>query len=337
MKTERILWLGAVISALVLGVLGGMSFNKAKPAEASLDQRSITFESAGAGTAHLGEQTFAGEGAAFTRQREAFESVQLVQKNPEAALRQAYRIKNELQRLDRFYQIFEVWAETDPEAALAYIDENPHAGGINYDRRLGGLVAGLVRTNPEKAFQLVIERNRKTSEPYRLYDSLFRSIVDSGKIRLAIDKLALFENDNDDLFTAYRSLGWAWSQTDPQAAVSWADTLDGRRSRYVKGGILKFWPEHDPAGAAEYTLQEMGGKRELSQIISKWAKMDIEGASNWLLRHEPGEALDEAARTMASLAKEDYPEKAKGWANSITDEKMRAETIKSIDAFHADK
>lgn len=251
--------------------------------------------------------------------------------DPLAAIAKANELPNELKRFYRYHEIFAVWAETDPEAALAFIKENPVKNGTRYDRRLTGLVSGLANSDPTRAFEIAVAHTPSSSERYRLYDSLFTSMVDNGQMNAAAASLANLGDDHDDQHTAYRAFAWAWAQTDPEAAADWIATLDEKQAASAAGGLLKFWPDHDPVGAATYAMEHQNGGYKLNSVIRYWAKNDIQAASEWLLQHEPSAALDEAVETLAEQTMEFDPEAALGWAESITDEDERKRLVRKIE------
>ena len=98
-----------------------------------------------------------------------------------------------------------------------------------------------------------------------------------------------------------------WAKLDPDKALDWADSLEGRQRSEAMVSVLGELAAKDPARAAAMAAQldEGDRARAFSQIAEQWALKDFGAAEAWA-NTLGGEARDEAmSSAVAALAKSD--------------------------------
>jgi hypothetical protein len=79
-------------------------------------------------------------------------------------------------------------------------------------------------------------------------------------------------------------LAHVWGRRDGQAAVEWAESLEGADRRRALESALYGWSEEDPASAAKYVTELPTSEQNLNlvhEIASSWAERDRAAAMEW--------------------------------------------------------
>ncbi len=82
-------------------------------------------------------------------------------------------------------------------------------------------------------------------------------------------------------FSELRMLAYSWGQSDPRAALDWADNLEGFEQRIGSGAVLDSWARYDPAGSIAWAKEKFEGEDNpfFVGIISGMSENDLIGAS----------------------------------------------------------
>jgi hypothetical protein len=75
-----------------------------------------------------------------------------------------------------------------------------------------------------------------------------------------------------------------WARHNPEAAVAWANDLEGSDRRRALQEVLHGWSEEDPAGAANYVTQLPTSEQNLHLLHAmayRWAERDQAAAMEW--------------------------------------------------------
>lgn len=122
-----------------------------------------------------------------------------------------------------------------------------------------------------------------------------------------------------------------WAKMDPDAALAWANTLDGRDKSTAMVAVVGELAISDPTKAASMAGQLEGDDqvRAYGQIARQWAGKDFDAAESWI-NTLSGEARDRAmADALDVLARTD-PDGAASRIASISDAGMRDRAISSV-------
>lgn len=128
----------------------------------------------------------------------------------------------------------------------------------------------------------------------------------------------------------------AWASREPEKALSAVNTIDDARARHASfRGLVTGWAASDPAALAHYAIDLPPGPNRstaLNEALPQWVKRHPIEAAEWLLRFDPLPDLDagaEAAATHPRLV-QNRPDLALGWAASIVDPTLRANTLRLL-------
>jgi hypothetical protein len=88
-----------------------------------------------------------------------------------------------------------------------------------------------------------------------------------------------------------------------------------------------------PAEAAEWWLRQTTDSDRsavLADITRRWSGIDLVGASDWLHKQGNGPETDAAKGMFAIQSMQRAPEAAMSWANAISDQDRRIQTLRSV-------
>lgn len=153
---------------------------------------------------------------------------------------------------DNFRQnIASSWSETDPAGLLDWANHN--LTGKAYDTAAVAALKQLANTHP---------------------DSVATFLIDAPDINVVTE--------------IYPALATSWAQTNPQAALAWAQSLPSDNATLrnaALAGVSKGWVATDPAAAAAYVQQNLSGSLDsnilVSDVASAWASTDPMAALKW--------------------------------------------------------
>lgn len=129
---------------------------------------------------------------------------------------------------------------------------------------------------------------------------------------------------------AYEAVGSIWAESDPQAAMDWAQSLEGPAQPLAIDAVLQTWIGMDPAAAADWTdavsTDDLALKRGLiGEIARQWIALEGPGPlAEWLQQRVPSPEYDQALVSLATQAAAVAPETALRWAQVIADPDDRA-------------
>ena len=200
------------------------------------------------------------------------------QQAPEAALRFADAIRTDTWRDACRESAFRGWAEADWKAARTWLDKQPP--GTERDQMMGGLLTLVAVRDPHAALQMLQEeiargRDIRTSEVIKICAKR-----DPAATVDAWEKLPSGKAKN----SARESLALNWAKVQPEEAWRWAsgfpDDKDGQGTRRT---VILGTAEVDPARAALLAMQspEIDRKELLERIAWTWGKQDPDAAVRW--------------------------------------------------------
>ncbi|MDG2125477.1 MAG: hypothetical protein P8J87_17365, partial [Verrucomicrobiales bacterium] len=216
------------------------------------------------------------------------------------------------------------WARTDPDAALAWAASLPE-----------GQSSGA---------HIAILRNLASRDP-ALASFVATSLEPGGERTRAIAEVSD-----------------AWASQDPDAALTWAATLDGEErhqatrqsldaltdidpqqaATYLESitdageqarlltTVAGSWAETQPAEAATWLADrpESDGKTDaMGWVAWHWTNADPQAASTWLIDQPESQSRDRAIGSLAKATFESDPAAAVTWAAQITDPQTRDQSL----------
>ena len=122
-----------------------------------------------------------------------------------------------------------------------------------------------------------------------------------------------------------------WAKLDPQAALDWAQSLDGRDKSSALVSVLGEMAAKDPAEAASVAagLEGDDRNRAYSEIAEKWALSDYSSAEAWINTLTGEDKQDAMASAIGVLAKTD-PVGASQKVASMSDGREKERAIEDV-------
>ena len=97
----------------------------------------------------------------------------------------------------------------------------------------------------------------------------------------------------------FRQLASRWAEADPNAAVSWAESLsDASAQRAALLSTLNGWTHTAPEAAAGYAAKLPAGDLQdaaIIKVVKEWSFRDARGAASWISTFPEGKLRDKAA------------------------------------------
>ncbi len=222
------------------------------------------------------------------------------------------------------------WAGAAPDAAadwaLALADEDARFNAMR------SVCAGAA-TKPEEATRLI----QKVCQDHPAYaagcgNALIDALCDTGNFAAAA-QLAHSGNGTvlGSIWMAEAYSKWAALQPEAaaQAAIALTDPVARTEALH---GVVGGWTEADPAALTHFLAElPAGGERGamLGQALKHWAQTDPLATAQWINDRDLSPDFDAGVAAVAGLntVKPDF---ALNWAETITDAKLRSETIAGV-------
>ena len=193
--------------------------------------------------------------------------------------------------------IAEAWANQDPEAAYAWVNNLP--AGTARNEAIGNVLGGYAAKDPKAAASIATQlppvplRTRRLpmsptlgcsrTPPRQLLG--FSHLPDGAARRYAIDNVVRYDlvyNDpqratdllallptNNESAGKYEQVANAWAGSDLPAALNWAKQLpEGTAKQKALQGVGSAWAKTDPAGAITFVLGLPAGNQQ-SELLSQ--------------------------------------------------------------------
>ena len=242
----------------------------------------------------------------------------------------------------------------DPAAAIAWLEEN---GGLD---SINGQVVGNILS--AQGIESAIEFAATLPEAKWVDDYLASVATEAGRSgnlewlewarsqggRAHASAVASWVREDPQAAAAYAAAAGleqlslavgTWAQDDPAAAFRWtveANAGDPERVGDVlrSGDLIGLWSRQDPVAAAEAMAgfpDDLAGGY-LGSVIGSWASVEPSRASEYVAEHfaEGGAVRDSVVLSLVEQIKGGSPSEARAWAESISDDGMRATAIESL-------
>ena len=218
------------------------------------------------------------------------------QKDPEAALAHAQKMGDWRGGWAASTAIA-TWAKTDPDKAVAWAQAHPPENKDEGNYYMAAAIGSIAKTDLASAARLAQSMDRSEARG-RAMDTLLDQYTKQGGIESARDFVSGLE---DSTFKAgiMSRLAGRMAEKDPKSAAAWAASLPDTEAK----------------------------PRVMTELIDRWANNDPNEAGAWLNNFPKSAQTDEPRERFAWKVAERDPEAAIAWAGTITDEKRRTETM----------
>jgi hypothetical protein len=257
---------------------------------------------------------------------------ELAAHEPERALALALRENNFRLRQNLRSAVLRGWASTASEDAAAWSLALPEG-----DRLLAiEAVFGGAAQQPEEAAKLgarLCAQDPASAGDYGQF--LITGLTEAGAYETAAQFAASDKSTHHSAWLNTAFFHWSTHQPD-QALAAFGKISDPELRGPAFQGMIMGWAMANPAAVAAYAVHlEPGENRSqaLSQALPQWASRDPIAASEWMINHfDPSPDLDAGVAAVATMPNlvNTRPEVAVGWAESIAEPVMRANTLRMI-------
>jgi len=284
------------------------------------------------------------------------------------ALTELQEIKGSDGWLELMYLLLGRLAQSDPQAAIAYLCENiAQSGGNNYAHSVFSNIAN--KLGHEKALDLYLKNTQLAQGQVgisslkaifgrwaqRDLDSAIAAvsrIEGEGHRRSVISSIAASASNPE---ARELLLPWARSLSNPKERGSAIQQVANKWAEYEEPDVVLAWVEEgevepnifhgveqgiavtklldDPENAAEWLMgraTEESYPDHLTHIVTQWAMRAPNAAGRWLREQELDARADHAVAGFANLVVRDDPESAFEWAKTITSEARRNSTLDEV-------
>ena len=234
------------------------------------------------------------------------------------------------ERINAVVGVLNVWAESDPEGAVAWAKELPK--GTLRHRALDTVIQHPAMRDPATA----LEPAQTLGSSNRNFGGAFWAVFNVWAAQDPQAATAWFNTltEGPARTTAPSSFVSGLAQNSPEDAARYAALMPpGEAQNSAASIVVSSWAQNDPAAAAQWasTFPE-GQAREqaLKGLISNWASSDPEASSLWLANLPAGKSRESAINRFIGSMSHQYPEYAAPFAEAITDERQWNSSLENI-------
>lgn len=245
------------------------------------------------------------------------------ERDPQAAT--AHLQENEAEDWERETTL-STWASYDPDTAFTWALNAEDEGRVN--NWVVGTLRGIASASPELArdYLVSIEDERTQRESMEAIQS---AVMRNG-FEAAESWIAGLEEGTEIHERAARYLANDLTELDPAAAGAWASRLtDPGTQREVAETVSEDWAREDLDSAREWveSLPQTAMTEAAEGITEAWANQDPEAAARWLSSLGNDPELDGAKRDYIQETWREHPEYALGMTTAIADPENRNRTM----------
>ena len=231
-----------------------------------------------------------------------------------------------------YYSALSAWGSNDAAAAEAWAKQKHEGKDNNENYYMLGVIDGLAKQDVTRAAELTEELGygRARGEALaKVVDELFRQGEDAAK--QWVESIG----DEDERFRAGAAgrVAAEIAQEDPRAAGEWVMGLGIAEKDRAIASVAYEWGRKSPEEAADWVsgIEDLDLRsRGMETVVETWTRQDAEAAGTWLGQMLPAPELDRPVRSYAMMVQERDPGAAIAWANTITDDQLRGETVSRI-------
>jgi hypothetical protein len=196
--------------------------------------------------------------------------------------------------------LFEQWTKTDLAGAIKALNDAPNFGGRESLRMT--VANQVMKTDVEEGLRVMKEWNIRNYIP----DMKMVGEWAARDPQHAAEAVMKLGSDYAAL-EALKQVGKAWAQTDPEAGLRFAASLDATSRAALATEVMRAWAEKNVASAAAFAAgqPDMSFRSALAQgLVSAWGKTDPAAALAWSQENLRGAARTEAIAGLVKAAAE---------------------------------
>ncbi|MEM7147839.1 MAG: hypothetical protein AAF591_22240 [Verrucomicrobiota bacterium] len=229
------------------------------------------------------------------------------------------------------------WATEDPQGALAWLQGQEDLDGWELQAYERGIMSGFAEADPEAAAQYVLSLEDENQQRQYM-DLITREQIQTkglDEAKLWITNLP----DGEAKIAAYDTVASQFARSDLDAAAEWAAGIAGDpQAVRAIAEVADELAERNPQEGLLWSLNLPAGDAQSQAIratFSEWSREDPTGASEYLNTMAASPAKDQAVASFATSAAREDGEGGVAWATTIQDPQLREEaTVRAAQAWN---
>ncbi|MFP6900542.1 MAG: hypothetical protein VCA36_06340 [Opitutales bacterium] len=230
-------------------------------------------------------------------------------------------------------EIMTAWSQKDPDAALAWIDENVDPTEANRQGYLPGLISGIASHDLARANELlgsITDRNAR----WQASSLLLRRYLEQSPENAMTWANSLPNDDPNFRNGILGQVGAEIAKRNPKQCAAWAESLEpGEGRNRVVSALIAHWSRKNPSEAAEWAgqLADVSTRvHGMTQVVNYWAFKNAAETAQWLDNYPRTQETDPVVQTFVNRVTSRDPENAAKWANVIMDEQRRDASVRQV-------
>ena len=253
--------------------------------------------------------------------------------DPASAIEMARQQIPTARRGEAHAAILKVWSQSAPEAAWRWVLANPEAAGSGQP---GVVLMQVAGRDPALALRFAAElAAARPDRAEEAYASVFSVMMQAGDYTAALHAVRQIA-DPALQSTLTQPIVAHWAVYQPDAVIGWLRSISDPAARdRLMNNVTQSLAVTEPRRAAEIavTIQTAETRRTaLTDAVTAWFDANPAEATAWVDRFDPHPDLDGIAATIATMPAivATRADVAVGWAESITEEKLRLRSLSTI-------
>ncbi len=239
----------------------------------------------------------------------------------------------EKQRIAALGAVTKIWAATDPQAAMEWLEAHPARAAADpaippekrQDASTQAFAAWLARD--EAAARNYARSLPEGETANTIQSSLITYLTQNGRPAEAATLLSEMDNSSSGVLAG--RVATSMSRDDPMAAAVWAASLPpGPNQTMAVTAAARAWTGRDPASVATWIEQFRGGEmrdRAISTYTETISGLDTSAAAEWVLQVEDPWFRATTAQNVFWQMRQHDPAGAREWLTNLpgVDETLR--------------
>lgn len=226
-------------------------------------------------------------------------------------------IQDPVEKFSTALASMEAWVATDPEAALAWLTQQPPTGRRNEVVRLA--LGQWAESAPKDAAAW----SQRHLEGIDLHNTMIRIAEQWAQSDPAAAARWFSTLPEQSRTAPLEGLFFKWGVQDPKAARAFLDSelpTDQARPTFTQA-VLAGWAKTAPAEASAQSLEisrQSQNPSLFANTLANWATVDVSSSADWLLENvKPGPERNAALQEMAAMFAHQHPTAGVEWIGNL--------------------
>lgn len=187
---------------------------------------------------------------------------------------------------DLGYTLFNSWAKTDPDAAIAALSEGQNVGMRDAWRM--NVATAVMDKDPERGLALMSDWHIENYGPNMNAVEKWAALNPNHAAEFALAHPAGYASQE-----TMETIGKVWAKTDPAAGLAFATSQPGMLGAILASSILNQWAGKSLSDASDWlaAADEPTRNRLSPAFVEAWAKQDAMAALTWSQQNLQGTEL----------------------------------------------